>query len=146
MIFTAGETKVIYFSIFSFRFVCSVVICVSLNLSYQFLWKNRSSVAIIAYRASVIGLGLCKSATCIWANVLSHFDWRNSAINSKSNSALVLVGCNLDWRSRSHTAKMVDDNKRQVNGKQKMIKFDLDDDNNEYESKWLWPYPVTGEL
>lgn len=40
---------------------------------------------------------------------------------------------------------MVDDNKRQVNGKQKKIKFDVDDDNNEYESKWLWPYPVTGE-
>lgn len=43
---------------------------------------------------------------------------------------------------------MVDDNKadkKLVNGKQKTIKFNVDDDNNEYESKWLWPYPVTGE-
>lgn len=23
---------------------------------------------------------------------------------------------------------------------------ELDDENNEYESKWLWPFPVSGKL
>lgn len=39
---------------------------------------------------------------------------------------------------------MVEDN-NQMNGKKKTITFNVDDDNNECESKWLWPYPVTGE-